>query len=65
MFFILQSLCLIRQTDSVFPAVGTLLRLNSAAEDKVALIAYKNHFYHQEASISAFTLIINYKFPQE
>lgn len=56
---------LVGLTDSAFPAVEILLRLNSAAEDKAALIAYQNYFHYQKASISAFTLIINYKFPQE
>ena len=58
-FLILLPLHRVGLTDSVFPAVGTLFRLAGAAEDKAALIAYKNHFYHQEASIPAFTLIIN------
>lgn len=45
-FLILLPLRLIRQADSVFPAVGTLFRLLSAAENKMALITSKNHFYH-------------------
>ena len=53
-FLILLPLRLICLTDSVFPAVGTLLRLNSAAEDKAALIAYKNHFHHPENQYISF-----------
>ena len=52
--FILQPLRFVSLTDSVFPTVGALIRLNSAAEDKAALISYKNHFHHPENQYISF-----------
>ena len=63
--FVLQPLRFVGLTDGVLAAVGALFWFSGAAEEKMALITDKNHFYHQGASISAFPLIINYKFPQE
>ena len=54
MFLIFLPLRLVGLTDSVFPAVGALLWLASAAENKMALIAYKNHFYHPENQYISF-----------
>ena len=64
-FLVLLPLRLICRADSIFPAVGALLRLSRAAKDKMALITDENHFNHRGVSISVFSLIINHNFPQE
>ena len=51
MFLVLLPLRLVCRTDSVLPAVRTLLRLGGTAENKMALIANKNHFNHREITI--------------
>ena len=45
MFLILLPLRFICRTDSVFAAVGALLRLGGAAEKKMAVVTSINHLY--------------------
>ncbi len=47
MFLIFPLFRLICLADGILPAVGALLRLSGAAEDKMALITHKDHVHHQ------------------